>query len=58
MIVTITSCAPVKAFNNPGSAPAMAPPTIPATNVSGRWMIIGSLIIDPTTAPAIPPKTA
>ena len=58
MSVTITSCAPVKAFRSPGTAPQTIPPTMPPSSDSGTWMTVGMLIMEPTTAPPMPPMTA
>ena len=56
MIVTITSWAPVRAFRKPGMKPHSAPPRNPARIASGRWMKIGSPVIEkPTNVAKIAP---
>jgi hypothetical protein len=48
MIVTITSCAPVRAFRRPAMPPQIAPARIPAATATIRWMTGGRSKPKPT----------
>ncbi len=48
MIVTITSCAPVRALRRPTIPPQTAPPTMPAATASTRWITGGRSKPKPT----------
>ena len=55
MMVVITSWAPVRAFNTPGMAPNIAPPTPAANSANGTCSTAGSWNANPTHKPVIAP---
>ena len=57
MMVVITSWAPVLAFRNPGTAPQIAPPAMPARTINKRWIGPGSPGKEKAAAAAAFPPT-